>query len=71
MKHSWKRAFFYQKKYETNLFLKCENLQKIGSFKFKGVLNKILSLPKSEKGKDVATSAGNHARGVGLKTHQL
>lgn len=47
------------------LFLKCENFQKTGSFKPRGALNKILSLPESERHKGLVTvSAGNHAQAV-------
>ncbi|HYM81750.1 MAG TPA: threonine/serine dehydratase [Candidatus Limnocylindria bacterium] len=47
------------------LFLKCENLQKTGSFKPRGALNKVLSLTESERGRGLITvSAGNHAQAV-------
>lgn len=47
----------------SSVFLKMENLQKTGSFKARGALNKIISLPKETRGV-VAISAGNHAQGV-------
>lgn len=44
------------------IFLKAENLQKTGSFKVRGVLNKLLTLSEAEKEKGLITvSAGNHA----------
>jgi len=47
------------------LFFKCENLQKTGSFKVRGVLNKLLSLGQAEKSKGLVTiSAGNHAQAM-------
>lgn len=47
------------------LFLKCESLQKTGSFKARGALNKILSLSIPERAKGIVTvSAGNHAQAV-------
>lgn len=49
----------------SNVFLKCENLQKTGSFKIRGATNKISKL--AEQGivtSTVASSAGNHAQGV-------
>jgi threonine dehydratase len=47
------------------LSLKCESLQKTGSFKPRGALNKILSLTPSERSKGLVTvSAGNHAQAV-------
>ena len=47
------------------VFLKLENLQRTGSFKFRGAVNRILMIPESERGKGVvAFSSGNHAQGV-------
>jgi threonine dehydratase len=49
----------------VRLWLKCENLQKSGSFKARGALNKILSLPEAERSRGLVTvSAGNHAAAV-------
>ncbi|MCC0701711.1 threonine ammonia-lyase [Clostridioides sp. ES-S-0049-02] len=51
----------------ANVFYKCENLQKTGSFKLRGACNKIASLTDEEKASGViASSAGNHAQGVAL-----
>jgi threonine dehydratase len=48
------------------VFLKCENLQKTGSFKVRGALNLILELDDVARARGVATiSAGNHAQAVG------
>ncbi|HET9325728.1 MAG TPA: threonine/serine dehydratase [Candidatus Eisenbacteria bacterium] len=45
--------------------LKCESFQKTGSFKPRGALNKVLSLPESERDRGLVTvSAGNHAQAV-------
>ena len=50
-----------------NVKLKLENLQKTGSFKVRGALNKIKNLTDEEKSRGViASSAGNHAQGVAL-----
>lgn len=47
------------------LFFKCENFQKTGSFKARGALNAILSLPKEFLQKGIAThSSGNHAQAI-------
>jgi len=47
------------------VFLKCETLQRTGSFKFRGAYNKVSSIPKeSRAGGVVAFSSGNHAQGV-------
>jgi threonine dehydratase len=47
------------------LHLKLENLQRTGSFKERGALNKLLTLTSEERARGViAASAGNHAQGV-------
>jgi threonine dehydratase len=47
------------------LYLKLENLQRTGSFKERGALNKLLTLSEMERKHGViAASAGNHAQGV-------
>jgi len=47
--------------------LKCENLQRTGSFKIRGAYLRISRLSESEKAAGVvAASAGNHAQGVAL-----
>ncbi|WP_162991020.1 threonine ammonia-lyase [Biomaibacter acetigenes] len=49
----------------TMVYLKPENLQKTGSFKVRGAMNKILSIPEKERHRGVvAFSSGNHAQGV-------
>lgn len=49
----------------AQLYLKCENLQKTGSFKVRGAYNKIAKMVKNEQVTSVvASSAGNHAQGV-------
>ncbi|NHI91718.1 MAG: threonine ammonia-lyase [Candidatus Lokiarchaeota archaeon] len=51
----------------NDVYLKLENLQKTGSFKIRGALNKINSLNQKEKKSGVITaSAGNHGQGVAL-----
>ena len=51
----------------ANVYFKCENLQKTGSFKVRGACNKIANLTDEEKSNGViASSAGNHAQGVAL-----
>lgn len=46
------------------LFLKCENLQQTGSFKARGALNAVLSLPELRTKGIAAHSLGNHAAAV-------
>jgi len=49
----------------AQLFFKCENLQKTGSFKIRGATNAIFSLSESEARRGVVThSSGNHAAAV-------
>ncbi len=51
----------------SEVYLKCENLQRSGSFKLRGAYVKIAKLTVKEKRKGVvAASAGNHAQGVAL-----
>ncbi|MEV6070617.1 threonine ammonia-lyase [Nocardia sp. NPDC052001] len=48
-----------------DIWLKCENLQRTGSFKPRGAYNRIANLPEAERRRGVvAASAGNHAQGV-------
>ncbi|MDC3023949.1 threonine ammonia-lyase [Alphaproteobacteria bacterium] len=50
-----------------NIYIKYENFQHTGSFKYRGALNKILSLDPIKRRKGViAMSAGNHAQGLSL-----
>jgi threonine dehydratase len=54
------------------LYEKLENLQRTGSFKERGSLNKMLSLTPEERARGViAASAGNHAQGVAYHAGQL
>jgi threonine dehydratase len=50
-----------------NMFLKCENFQKIGAFKYRGATNAVLCLTPDERKNGVAThSSGNHAQALAL-----
>jgi threo-3-hydroxy-L-aspartate ammonia-lyase len=50
-----------------SVFLKCENLQRVGAFKFRGAMNAILQLNDGERRSGVIThSSGNHAQAVAL-----
>ena len=54
------------------IYLKCENRQKTGSFKIRGAVNKIASLIEAGKATPVvASSAGNHAQGVAYAAHRF
>lgn len=51
----------------ADVYLKLENLQRTGSFKVRGALNRVLALSEPERARGlVAASAGNHAQGVAL-----
>ena len=58
------------KKYNCNIFLKREDLQKTRSFKIRGALNKILKNTNSDS-EIVCASAGNHAQGVAYSCNLL
>ncbi|MFQ6046596.1 MAG: threonine/serine dehydratase [Armatimonadota bacterium] len=56
----------------TDLYFKCENLQKTGSFKVRGALNLMAQLDHARKARGVVTvSAGNHAQAVGWAARQV
>jgi threonine dehydratase len=54
------------------VFLKCENLQRTGSYKIRGAYNRLSKLSAEERARGVvAASAGNHAQGVALAAREL
>ena len=49
------------------LFMKCENLQRAGAFKFRGAYNAIARLTPEERARGILTySSGNHAQAIAL-----
>ncbi|KAA0279615.1 MAG: pyridoxal-phosphate dependent enzyme [Chloroflexi bacterium] len=51
----------------AQIFMKCENLQKVGAFKFRGASNAVWSLTVEEAKRGVVThSSGNHAQALAL-----
>jgi threonine dehydratase len=51
----------------ADVFLKCENFQRVGAFKFRGAFNAISQLSDDERARGVLTySSGNHAQAVAL-----
>jgi threonine dehydratase len=51
----------------ASLFFKCENLQRVGAFKFRGAYNAIASLGEEQRRRGVITySSGNHAQAMAL-----
>ncbi|MEI4802792.1 bifunctional threonine ammonia-lyase/L-serine ammonia-lyase TdcB [Bacillus sp. NPDC077411] len=66
------KSFYLTSKTGGEIYLKLENMQLTGSFKFRGAFNKISTLTDEEKARGViACSAGNHAQGVALSSHLL
>ncbi|MBA2638797.1 MAG: threonine ammonia-lyase [Nocardioidaceae bacterium] len=56
----------------TRVNLKCEHLQRTGSFKIRGAYVRIARLSDAERSRGVVTaSAGNHAQGVALAASML
>jgi threonine dehydratase len=54
------------------VFMKCENLQRTGSYKLRGAYNRMSQLTPEERERGVvAASAGNHAQGVALAAREL
>ncbi len=59
---------------DADVFLKCENFQRTGSFKFRGACNAIASLTKTQRSRGVVThSSGNYAQALALaaKLHAI
>lgn len=57
---------------EHDLFLKCENLQRLGAFKIRGAWNRMSQLPEGERRRGVATiSSGNHGLAVAWSARRL
>jgi threonine dehydratase len=49
------------------IFLKCENFQRVGAFKFRGAYNAVSQLDDAARQRGVVThSSGNHAQGLAL-----
>jgi threonine dehydratase len=56
----------------VEVLLKCEHLQRTGSFKIRGAYNRIVQLTEAERAAGVVcASAGNHAQGVALSAQLL
>ncbi|MBD3211989.1 MAG: pyridoxal-phosphate dependent enzyme [Candidatus Lokiarchaeota archaeon] len=60
------------KKIGADIFLKCENFQRVGAFKMRGAVNAISQLNEEQKIKGVIThSSGNHAQAIALSAKLL
>jgi len=56
----------------ATVYLKCENLQRTGSYKIRGAYNRMSKLTAEERSRGVvAASAGNHAQGVAFAAREL
>ena len=52
---------------DAEIFFKCENLQRVGAFKYRGATNAVQSLDEGNARRGVAThSSGNHAQALAL-----
>ena len=64
------RSLTFSRMVGGDLYLKCENLQKTGSFKVRGAYNKIAKIADRGVKTVVASSAGNHAQGVAYAANE-
>lgn len=56
----------------SQVYMKCENLQRTGAYKLRGAYNHISKLSEEERSRGVvAASAGNHAQGVAFAAREL
>ena len=56
----------------AEVFIKCENFQRMGAFKFRGAFNALSKFsPEQRKAGVVAYSSGNHAQGIALSAQIL
>ncbi len=56
----------------AKVYFKCENFQKMGAFKMRGAVNKIMNLSEAQKTKGVVThSSGNFGQAVALSAKNL
>ncbi|KVU90563.1 serine dehydratase [Burkholderia ubonensis] len=56
----------------ADVFVKCENFQRMGAFKFRGAFNALSKFsPEQRKAGVVAFSSGNHAQGIALSAQIL
>jgi len=57
---------------DAELFFKCENLQRVGAFKFRGAYNALAQFsPQQRRSGVVAFSSGNHAQAIALAARLL
>ena len=65
-------ANFLTDRLGSPVYLKCENMQRTGSYKLRGATNRLAKLSPEERERGVvAASAGNHAQGVAYAAREL
>lgn len=65
------RSSFYDDLLGMRLFLKCENFQRVGAFKFRGATNAVRLLSDTDAARGVFThSSGNHGQALALAARQ-
>ena len=65
-------ARFLSEKLGSPVLLKCENMQRTGSYKIRGATYRLSQLSEEQRSRGVvAASAGNHAQGVAFAARQL
>lgn len=66
------RSRFLDQKIQAQVFVKCENFQRMGAFKFRGGFNALAKLSETQRRAGVvAYSSGNHAQAVALSAQIL
>jgi threonine dehydratase len=66
------RSATLEQRLGAQLFIKCENFQRMGAFKFRGAFNALSRLtPEQRRAGVVAYSSGNHAQAVALSAQIL
>ncbi|MFC7388371.1 pyridoxal-phosphate dependent enzyme [Sphaerisporangium rhizosphaerae] len=56
----------------AEVFLKCENFQRVGAFKFRGAYNAVSRLSPEQRARGIAAySSGNHAQAIALAAREL
>jgi len=59
-------------RHQAEFFFKCENLQRMGAFKFRGAFNALSKFTPEQRGRGViAFSSGNHAQAIALSAKLL
>ena len=66
------RSRFFDEATGAHVFFKCENLQRMGAFKFRGAYNALAQFaPEQRKAGVIAFSSGNHAQAIALSGRLL